>query len=140
MTTPKLEAAQQRLERMLEQKKALEAKISREQGRLREQEHKARTRRLIEYGGLVAIAGLDTADKGTVLGLLLEGARRLAVDPQAAQRWQAVGDQELAQRAAQATVPTIREELQRLKLSTADEPTETEGDQTTEKREGLSTE
>src|SRR6516164_10120004 len=77
MTTPRVEAAQQRLARLLEQKKALEAKISREQGLLRERERKARTRRLIEYGGLVAIAELDEEDQGTVLGLLLEGARRL---------------------------------------------------------------
>jgi Conjugal transfer protein TraD len=36
-------------------------------------EWQARTRRLIEYGGLVAIVGVDEEDKGTVLGLLLEG-------------------------------------------------------------------
>jgi hypothetical protein len=102
MTTPRLEAAQQRLARLLEQKKALEAKISREQGLLRERERKARTRRLIEYGGLVAIAELDEEDKGTVLGLLLEGARRLAVDGKVRQRWKEVGDQELAARARQA--------------------------------------
>ena len=102
MTIPRLEAAQQRLARLLEQKKALEAKISREQGLLRERERKARTWRLIEYGGLVAIAELDEEDKGTVLGLLLEGARRLPVDAKARQRWKALGDQELAARATQA--------------------------------------
>jgi hypothetical protein len=102
MTIPRLEAAQQRLARLLEQKKALEAKISREQGLLRERERKARTRRLIEYGGLVAIAGLDEEDKRTVLGLLLEGARRLQVDAKARQRWKELGDQELAARATQA--------------------------------------
>ena len=104
MTTPRLEAAQQRLARLLEQKKALEAKISREQGLLRERERKARTRRLIEYGGQVAIAGLDEEDKGTVLGLLLEGARRLPVDAKARQRWKELGDGELAARAAHAAV------------------------------------
>jgi hypothetical protein len=102
MTTPRLEAAQQRLARLLEQKKALEAKISREQGLLRERERKARTRRLIEYGGLVAIAGLDEEDKEIVLGLLLEGARRLRVDTTAQERWKTLGDQELAARATQA--------------------------------------
>ena len=103
MTTPRLEAAQQRLARLLEQKKALEAKISREQGLLRERERKARTRRLIEYGGQVAIAGLDEEDKGTVLGLLLEGARRLPVDAKARQRWKELGDKELAARATPAS-------------------------------------
>lgn len=106
MTTPRLEAAQQRLARLLEQKKALEAKISREQGLLRERERKARTRRLIEYGGLVAIAGLDEEDKGTVLGLLLEGARRLKVDTKTRQRWKQLGDKELAVRAAHAAAHT----------------------------------
>ena len=43
-------------------------------------EREARTRRLIAYAGLVAIAGLDEEDKGTVLGVLLEGARRLPVE------------------------------------------------------------
>jgi hypothetical protein len=105
MTTPRLEAAQQRLARLLEQKKALEAKISREQGLLRERERKARTRRLIEYGGLVAIAGLDEEDKGTVLGLLLEGARRLRMDTKARQRWKELGDRELETRAAHAAAP-----------------------------------
>src|SRR5216683_7623251 len=106
MTTPKLEAAEQRLARLLEQKKALEAKISREQGKRRERQRKARTRRLIEYGGLVAIAGLDEEDKGTVLGVLLEGARRLPVDAKARQRWKVLGDRELAARAAHAAAHT----------------------------------
>ena len=97
MTTPRLEAAQQRLARLMEQKKALEAKISQEHGRLKERERKARTRRLIEYGGLVAIAKLDDTDKGTVLGMLLEGARRLTVDAAAQQRWKASGDKALRQ-------------------------------------------
>jgi len=105
MTTPRLEAAQQRLARLLEQKKALEAKISREHGMLRERERRARTRRLIEYGGLVAIAELDQEDKGTVLGLLLEGARRLKVDTKTRQRWKELGDRELAERAAHAVAP-----------------------------------
>ena len=107
MTTPKLEAAEQRLARLLEQKKALEAKISREQGKRRERQRKARTRRLIEYGGLVAIAGLDEEDKGTVLGLLLEGARRLPVDGKARQRWKELGDKELAARARQAAMASL---------------------------------
>ena len=108
MTTPRLEAAQQRLVRLLEQKKALEAKISREQGMLRERERKARTRRLIEYGGLVAIAGLDEEDKGTVLGLLLESARRLPVDAKARQRWKVLGEKELEARARQAAAQVTR--------------------------------
>jgi len=135
MTTPRLEAAQQRLHRLLEQKKALEAKISREQGLLRERERKARTRRLIEYGGLVTVAGLDEEDKGTVLGLLLEGARRLPVDAKARQRWKELGDKELAARARQAAalsqptgdgIPSSTEEKERER-----EPGEREGQEHT---------
>ena len=110
MTTPRLEAAQQQLARLLEQKKALEAKISREQGLLRERERKARTRRLIEYGGQVAIAELDEEDKGTVLGLLLEGARRLKVDAKSRERWKALGDCELAVRAAHTAATAVQVE------------------------------
>ena len=46
-------------------------------------------------------------DKGTVLGLLLEGARRLPVDAKAHQRWKELGDRELAARARQATAPSL---------------------------------
>src|SRR5713101_5943880 len=135
MTTPRLEVAQQRLARLLEQKKALEARISREQGLLRERERKARTRRLIEYGGLVAIAGLDEEDKGTVLGLLLEGARRLPVDAKARQRWKVLGDRELAARARQVILshpatgegfPTITRERELVREEGGASPAQTE--------------
>jgi hypothetical protein len=74
---------------------------------LHERERKACTLRLIEYGGLVAIAGLDEEDKGTVLGLLLECARRLLVDAKARQRWKELGDKELAVLARQAAAPCV---------------------------------
>jgi conjugative transfer protein TraD len=109
MVTDPLEAAQQKLARLLEQKKALEAKISREQGLLRERERKARTRRLIEFGGLVAVAGLDQETKDVVLGLLLDGARRLQEEPQVRQRWQALGVREFATRAILDTTPRSQE-------------------------------
>lgn len=109
MATDPLEAAQQKLARLLEQKKALEAKISREQGLLRERERKARTRRLIELGGLVAVAGLDQEAKDVVLGLLLEGARRVQEEPHVRQRWQAQGARELATRALLAATPSPQE-------------------------------
>jgi hypothetical protein len=67
----------ERLQRLQARKKALEAKISREQARVWEREGKARTRLLLAYGGLVDLAGLTQKDQGTVLGLLLEGAQRL---------------------------------------------------------------
>ena len=74
---------------------------------LRERERKACTPRLIEYRGLVAIAGLDEEDKSTVLGLLLEYARRLLVDTKARQHWKELGDKELAVLARQASAPCV---------------------------------
>jgi Conjugal transfer protein TraD len=53
------------------------------------------------------IAGLDEEDKGTVLGLLLEGAQRLPVDAKARQRWKALGDRELAVRERQAATSPV---------------------------------
>jgi hypothetical protein len=132
MTTPRLEAAQQRLARLMEQKKALETKISQEQGRLKERERKARTRRLIEYGGLVAIAKLDETDKATVLGMLLEGARRLEVDAAARQRWKASGDKALRQMEAVGRLltdeTTVEEDARQAdEALLASSPTESEG-------------
>ena len=101
MGKSQLEAAQERLQKLTEQKKALEAKIAQEQARFREQERKARTRRLIEYGGLVEIAALTELDKGTVLGLLLEGAQRLQDDASLGKQWKKAGDGQLTQRAAE---------------------------------------
>ena len=100
MSQPTMEAVQQRLDTLQRQKKELEAKISREHGRLRERERKARTRRLIEYGGLVAIAELDTEDPGMVLGMMLEGAQRLREDETICTQWKTKGDRVLAERVA----------------------------------------
>lgn len=63
----------------------------------REAERKARTRRLIECGGLVELAGLTEMDKGTLLGLLLAGAGA-ANDPEKAASWKARGDAAIAER------------------------------------------
>ena len=43
-----------------------------------------------------------------MLGLLLEGARRLQVDAKARQRWKILGDKELAARAAHAAAPATQ--------------------------------
>ena len=77
MSQSALEAAQIRLQKLQEKQAELKAQISREEARIRESERKARTRRLIEYGGLVELAELTAMDKGTVLGMCLEGAKRM---------------------------------------------------------------
>ena len=57
-----------KLEELIAKKKAL---LVREKGRLSEKERKARTRRLIQIGGLAEIAGLVEADSGFILGYLM---------------------------------------------------------------------
>ena len=103
-----LEAAEERLQKLQEQKKELEAKIMREQVRLREQERKARTRRLIEYGGLVELAALTEVDPGTVLGMLLDGALRIQNDDDVARQWKTAGDRLLAERAAERREASLK--------------------------------
>ena len=109
MTEPRLDAAQQRLQRLLEQKEALNARISRTQGQLRDRERKARTRRLIQLGGLVEIAAqtvqvpLAWEDPGIVLGVLLAGAQHLQ-EPETRHHWRTVGEQLLAARATNQTI------------------------------------
>jgi hypothetical protein len=70
---------------------------------------KARTRSLIEAGGLCEIAGLLSVDKGTLLGALLDVKNALSV-PENAARWKSSGDAELAKRSPKK--PTEPERLQ----------------------------
>jgi multidrug resistance efflux pump len=101
MSQSALEAAQARLEKLQEKQAELKAQIQREEARIRENERKARTRRLIEYGGLVDIAELTTMDKGTVLGMFLEGARRIGEGDEVVKQWKRAGDKMLGERAAE---------------------------------------
>ena len=103
-----LEVAEERLQKLQEQKKELEAKIMREQGRLREQERKARNRCLIEYGGLVELAALTEVEQGTVLGMLLDGATRIQKDDDVARQWKTAGDRLLAERAAERREASLK--------------------------------
>jgi hypothetical protein len=67
------------------------------------QERKARTRQLIELGGLVAKAGLDQAtgsDRALLLGALLAIAERLREpDGELSRRWRSRGQQAFEQHA-----------------------------------------
>lgn len=62
-----------------------------------EAERKARTRRIIELGGLVELAGLADLDRGAVLGLLLDAAKR-ASDAEALATAKRAGDALLSSR------------------------------------------
>ena len=92
MSDPTLDADKAQLDKLRQQHQALLAKISQKEGRIREKARKARNRRLYDYGGLVELAGLTDQDKGTVLGLLLDGARRIADGDPMAHRWKQDGD------------------------------------------------
>jgi len=100
-----------RLQKLAEQKAAIEAKLKAERERVQKQERKAKTaenakarkaltRTKIEYGGLCEIAGLTGTDKGAVLGVLLWAARKFTDDPTSLANFKKAGDDALAQREA----------------------------------------
>ena len=101
MSNDTLDADKAQLDKLRQQHQALMAKISQKEGRIREKERKARNRRLYDYGGLVELAELTDHDKGMVLGLLLDGAQRIASDDPLIRQWKRIGDQLLDQRAAE---------------------------------------
>lgn len=102
--TTKMERLQQQLLEYQEKAKAAKAaldQLRKEQDRqARIAVRKARTRQLIEAGGLVEIAALLTTDKGTLLGALMEVRKNLE-NPEKATAWKCSGDAELDSRAAQ---------------------------------------
>jgi len=88
-------------------KSALE-KLRRDQDRKEKiAARKARTRALIEAGGLVEISGLLDLDKGTLLGALLaiSKTRQDPAKATALESWKHHGDQELAVREAARRSP-----------------------------------
>ena len=101
MRNDTLDADKAQLDKLRQQHQALLAKISQKEGRIREKERKARNRRLYDYGGLVELAELTDHDKGMVLGLLLDGARRIADGDPMAHRWKQDGDRLLDERSAE---------------------------------------
>ncbi|MCC8406642.1 MAG: conjugal transfer protein TraD [Rickettsia endosymbiont of Sceptobius lativentris] len=72
----------------LEQKKA---KIITEEARLRIQERKARTRHLIEIGGLVVKAKLDYLPTNSLLGAFVSLKEKLIQYPSIQDHWTKIG-------------------------------------------------
>jgi hypothetical protein len=70
--------------------------IRSEEKAAKEAERKARTKRLIELGGLVDLAGLAARDKGELLGALLGLSRVL--EPERWAKWKQEGDTLLVER------------------------------------------
>lgn len=60
------------LDRLEQKKKKVQTDLLKAKAKLKERERKARTRRLIELGGLVEIAGLSDTNRGALLGAMLE--------------------------------------------------------------------
>jgi hypothetical protein len=85
-----------RAERAEERAQATRTNAARVVNADKEAAKKARNHRLIEQGALQDIAGLESWDRGTLLGALLGLAQ--INDPERLARWKAMGDAELALR------------------------------------------
>lgn len=94
----KLEEARKKADAIARQKAALAAKL---RARDTVKRRKEETRRKIEGGGLLHIAGLLGEDPGLVLGGLLELSKALEAHPERALAWKANGDAALEKRASQ---------------------------------------
>ena len=66
-------------------------------------ERKARTRRLIEIGGLAEIAEISQIDKGLLLGMFL-ACKKALENPETRTQWKAKGDAMLAERERQKSI------------------------------------
>ncbi len=90
-----------KLEEEIAKKKAA---LLREKGKLSEKDRKARTRELIQIGGLSEIAGLRNSDKGFLLGVLLKAKE---IDPSSTKylELKAMGDRVLDESKKKVEVP-----------------------------------
>jgi N-acetylglutamate synthase/N-acetylornithine aminotransferase len=87
----------ERIKKLEEEIKRKQAALLQAQSRIKEKERKARTRRLIEVGGLAEIAGIINLDSGTLLGGFITLAETIKDEAKRA-RMKAEGDSRLAQR------------------------------------------
>lgn len=80
ITSNIIEKRKQKLER-------LKRVIQQQDNLIKLQERKARTRKLIEWGGLVAKAGLDDFDANTLLGALVDIKEQATSNPKMLDHW-----------------------------------------------------
>lgn len=84
----------ERLQRLEQQK----ARLQLAESKIKDDERKARTRRLIEVGALVEKAGLAALPANALYGTLLEVAKK-ATDASEVARWETIGGRAFAQEA-----------------------------------------
>lgn len=87
----------EKLETLERKQREITNKLAKEKARLKAQERKNRTRRLIEIGGLAEIAEISLLDRGAVLGAMLEVAHLLK-NPPTFEMLKSKGDSTLLQR------------------------------------------
>ena len=92
-------AAGDRIKKLEEQIAKKKAALIREKGRQSEKERKARTRKLIQIGGLAEVAELIDADPGFLLGHLMQ-AKDISPESGDWKRLKAQGDSVLKEREA----------------------------------------
>lgn len=90
----------ERIKKLEEEIRRKQAALLQAQSRIKEKERKARTRRLIEVGGLAEIAGIVGLDSGTLLGGFITLAETIK-DEATRSRLQAEGQARLSQREAE---------------------------------------
>lgn len=91
-----------RAERAVERAQRARAEAAKLISKEAEAARKRRTRRLIELGGIVEIAGAGELDKGTLLGLISHGLSAAnSADEDRMARWKKFGDAEIAKREAE---------------------------------------
>ena len=74
------------------------ARLAEQEAKLKADERKARTRHLIQAGGLVDKAGLLELEPNAIYGALLS-LRELAVEPEQVRQWTAIGGRAFAREA-----------------------------------------
>ena len=87
----------EKIEKLLVKKAVLDQKIRVEKAK-ESKMRQERTRRLIQNGGLIEIAGLGDLDKGMLLGALLEISQVIASDFERSRAWKHIGDKVLSER------------------------------------------
>jgi len=125
------------------EKAVLAAKMTRlsaRENKMRSEDRKARTARLVRLGGLVAKAGLDTWDEAALLGGLVALVKAVENDPSKLAAWKAEGGKMLVTRSSEDVrkplivsfangepAPGIRKGLRALKLRWSDVRREWDG-------------